>query len=71
MSEIELNRLTDEEVFLLDFAIYEQLIRLIRVQQRQKSSEQHYNLDILQSLRLKISKWQHSCCIKRFLKNNG
>jgi len=62
MSQINLNILTDEEVLMLDFALYEQLVRLIRVQHRQKSHKRQHNINILQNLRLKISKRHHSRC---------
>ena len=65
------DNLTDKELSILDCAIYEQIITLIRAQCRQKSSKEQYELDILQNLRIKISKWQHFRCCDKGFKENG
>lgn len=65
------NNLTDEEILAVDSAIYKQIITLIRAQCRQKSSTQEYELDVLQNLRIKVSKWQHFRCYNKGFKKNG
>ena len=71
MSALNFDIMTEEEVMAVDCAVYEQLITLIRLQHCQKSTKQQYKLKLLQNARVKISKWQHLCSIRRFLKNNG
>ena len=53
--------MTEEEIMAIDVAIYEQLVRLIRTHHCQQSAKSKQQIDILQNLRLKISKWQHKC----------
>tara|TARA_Y100000310_G_scaffold237804_1_gene241094 strand:+ start:1203 stop:1424 length:222 start_codon:yes stop_codon:yes gene_type:complete len=62
MLVLNFNIMTEEEVMAIDFAIYEQLVRLIRAQHCQQSAKAKQQIDILQNLRLKIAKWQHKYC---------
>jgi len=63
--------MTEEEGMVVDFAIYEQLIALIRAQHRQKSTKQQYKIKLLQNAREKISKWQQLHYREKVFKENG